>query len=433
MTLVRKITAAFFTAVLIILCSTSVSAIPPASFDIVPKLWAVSVSNTSISLKWTPRPGASMYKVYRSCQGTADYKQIASTYGTTFIDRGLSPSNSYGYFVRAYTKYGQAVDSIKVSAVTQESKTVLGFTTKYYPGDNSSYNSLLRNSSMIDEIATYTYTTDDFGNLTGTAPSSELLYASKQGINAYALVTNNFSGSTAKALLESPTNRGRLINNILSALKNNDYKGVNIDFEGIYYYDRGYFTTFMRELYNTLHPLEYKTTVDVPAKTWDNPNNGWSGAYDYHQIQSCADKVIIMSYDEHYSGGDPGPIASIGWVRDVANYSVTQIPGEKILLGTAAYGYDWSSRGTTACTIDGINNLASYYGKDILWDSVSMTPYFNYTDTGGIRHAVWFENSVSLSYKLDIVNDLNLSGIAIWKLGLENSSYWNTIKTKLSK
>lgn len=48
-----------------------------------------------------------------------------------------------------------------------------------------------------------------------------------------------------------------------------------------------------------------------------------------------------MTYDEHYPGGSPGPIASIGWVNNVVKYATTVIPKEKIYLGLAAYGYDW--------------------------------------------------------------------------------------------
>lgn len=313
------------------------------------------------------------------------------------------------------------------------SKIVLGYTTYYYAGDSSSYNSLLAHSTSIDEIATQTYSTDAVGTITGLIPSSQLSYANNNGIKALAMITNNFDGNIAKTLLENSANRKNLINNILSSIKTNNYKGVNIDLEGIYYYDRIYFSQFMKELYTVLHPLGYYVSAAVPAKTYDNTTEGWSGAYDYAQIAANCDQIVIMTYDEHYPGGTPGAIASIGWVQKVVNYAVTVIPKEKILLGTAAYGYDWSSNGTKAYSINGIYNLASANAAQIQWDSVSQTPYFNYTDNSGIKHSVWFENGTSVGYKLDIVNNNNLAGIAIWRLGLENSDYWTSINTKLNK
>jgi Predicted glycosyl hydrolase len=100
---------------------------------------------------------------------------------------------------------------------------------------------------------------------------------------------------------------------------------------------------------------------------------------------------------------------------------------------TDAYGYDWSSNGTKAYGISGIYNLASTYRAIIKWDSVSQSPYFTYTDASGISHTVWFENAQSLNYKLDLVNSYNLSGIAIWRLGLENADYWTNIKMKFNR
>lgn len=322
-----------------------------------------------------------------------------------------------------------------VKSIVSPSKSVLGYTTYYYPGDNSSYNSLSNYSNYIDEIATDTYSTDGLGNITGYVPSKQLSYANSNNITAYAMVSNYFDGKITKSLLESSENRQRLINNILNSLKQNNYKGVNIDLEGIYSYDRSQFTDFMTELYNTLHPQGLMVTVAVPAKTVDNPSDGWSGAYDYAQIGKYSDKVIIMAYDDHWAGGDPGSIASIGWVQKVVDYTVKVIPKEKVVLGLAAYAYDWPSTGARAdsYSISEAYSVASQNGATIKWDSVSKSSYYNYTDSSGVYHTVWFEDSTSIGYKLDIVNNYDLSGVSVWRLGLENSDYWKVIGTKLNR
>lgn len=400
---------------------------------------ASTISNSEIDLSWQAVSGASGYKVYRATPNDSNYTLLSTITSNTFKSTGLNSSTTYWYFVRAYNSYGTSLDSTHVKAVTStpvvvsSSKQVLGFATYYYTGDTSSYNSLTANTSLINQIATDTYTTDSLGNISGTVPTSQITYANNNGIKTLAMITNNFSGSVAQTLLESSVNRQNLINNILTSLKTNSYKGVNIDLEGIYYYDRSYFVSFMSELYNTLKPQGFTVTVDLPAKTYDSTTDGWSGAFDYTQLSNYADQVVIMAYDEHYPGGTAGPIASIGWVQNVVNYSVTAIPRSKILLGVAAYGYDWSSNGTKAYSISQVNNLASTNGAQILWDSVSQSPYFSYTDSTGISHTVWFENSTSIGYKLDLVNNANLSGIGIWRLGLEDSNYWTTIKTKFNK
>lgn len=402
-------------------------------------LKAISITSSEIDISWTSSLYASGYKIYRATPNDSNYILLASTTSTTYKNIGLNSSTAYYYYVVAYNSYGSSGASTHINAVTlappaaASGKTVLGFATYYYSGDASSYNSMAANSTLINQIATNTYLADGLGNLSGLVPASQITYANSNGITPLAMIANNFSGDTAKTLLESSVNRQTLISNVTASLKANNYKGVNIDLEGIYYYDRSYFTAFMSELYNALKPLGYIVTIDLPAKTYDSTTDGWSGAFDYASLAKYCDYAVIMTYDEHYPGSTPGPVASIGWVQNVVKYAVTVIPGNKILLGTAAYGYDWSSNGTKAYSITACYNLASTYGAQILWDTASQCPYFTYTDASGINHTVWFENSTSLNYKLDIVNSSNLAGIGIWRLGLENSDYWAAIKTKFNK
>ncbi|OPZ89545.1 MAG: putative sporulation-specific glycosylase YdhD [Firmicutes bacterium ADurb.Bin419] len=314
---------------------------------------------------------------------------------------------------------------------TRAAKNVLGYTTYYYAGDKSSYDSMVNNKDSITEISTATHITDGYGNITGILPSEQISYANSVGINPTLLVGNNFSGEVAKTLLESSANRSKFITNLINILKANKYKGVNIDLEGIYSTNRNNYTTFLSEIYSVLKPQGYTVSVAVPAKTTDNPNYTWNYAYDYAGISNYADYILLMTYDEHYPGGTPGPVASIGWVTNVIKYATTVIPKEKIYLGLAAYGYDWSINGTNAYSINGCYNLAANNGAAILWDNTLKCPYFTYSDTNGVSHTVWFENSMSIGPKLDLVNQYDLAGIGIWRLGLENSDYWNVINAKI--
>ena len=414
---------------------TKLSVSPPAATT---SLTYSGITTSGVALSWQAVSGATGYKVYRATPNDSNYSLIATISTSSYINSGLASNTKYWYFVKAYNAYGTSPDSKHITITTLQAtlatkKLVLGFTTYYYSGDTSSYNSMVTNTSSLDEIATETYVTDSTGNISGLVPTNQIAYANSNGKKALAMITNNFDGNIAKALLESSTNRQALIKNILSAMMLNGYKGVNVDLEGVFYYDRSYLTTFMSELYSTLHSQGYYVTMAVPAKTTDGPALPWSGAFDYVALSNYTDQVVLMTYDEHYPGGTPGAIASIGWVENVIKYATTVIPKAKLLLGTAAYGYDWSSNGTKAYGISDIFKLASTYSSVINWDSVSQSPYFTYTDTSGILHTVWFEDAQSLNFKLNLVNSYNLSGIAIWRLGLENSEYWTSIKTKFNR
>ncbi|MBZ4662699.1 MAG: glycoside hydrolase family 18 [Caloramator sp.] len=396
------------------------------------------ITTNELTLTWTSSQGATGYKVFMATLNDSNYTQIATTSATSYKVTNLKPATVYWFFVRAYNTYGTSGDSAHIKVTTQNivinnQKQVIGFTTYYYSGDKSSYNSMVNNTSLLNTVITHTYTTDGLGNISGLVPTEQINYANNNGITPIAMVSNNFSGDIAKQLLENTQNRQALINNISNALKLNGYKGVNIDLEGVYYYNRSYLSTFMKELYTALKPQGYIIGISVPAKTYDSLTNSWTGAYDYAELSKYVDQFILMTYDEHYPGGTPGAIASIGWVQKVIDYTITVVPKEKIFLGLAAYGYDWSSNGTKAYSINGIYNIANSNNATILWDDISKSPYFNYTDVNGVAHSVWFENDKSIAYKLDLVNSYNLSGVAIWRLGLENTDYMNMIKAKFNK
>lgn len=420
----------------IVVAKPRVTGKPPAAPT---GLTASGITTSETTLSWTAVSGATGYKVFRATPNDSNYVQVATVSTNSYKNTGLTAATAYWYFVRAYNSYGTSVDSTHIKAATSSvvvqapGKLIFGYAVYYYSGDSSSYNSMVNNSLLINEIGTDTYKTDGLGNVTGLVPTNQLTYANSNNIKSLAMITNNFDGSIAKTLLESSANRQNLITNITAALKANGYKGVNVDLEGVYAADRSYYTTFISELYNALKPQGFMVTAAVPAKTYDSTTDGWSGAFDYAALSSYVDQLVLMTYDEHYPGGTAGPIASIGWVQKVINYAITVVPKEKLLLGTAAYGYDWSSNGTKAYSISQCNNLAATYGVQIQWDPVSQSPYFNYTDSTGIQHTVWFENGTSLGYKLDLVNTSNISGIAIWRLGLEDSNYWSTIKIKFNK
>lgn len=318
-------------------------------------------------------------------------------------------------------------------------KLILGYGTYYYSGDSTSYNSLIGHSTLINELATHTYIINNTGGIyiqdNGPFPQNQISYANGHGIKTLAVVRNEFNASVATSVLNNSTYRINLINSILNSIRSNSFKGVNVDFEMLKSSDREAYTSFMKELYTTLHPLGYLVSIALPAKTYDSSKAYWSYAYDYEKLGNYSDQVILMTYDEHYPGGAPGPIASISWVQQVVNYAVTVIPRSKLLLGLAAYGYDWPSNGgaTVSYSIQTANSIAAKYGAEVQWDSTAQVPYYRYTDYNQVTHSVYFENSTSIGYKLNIVNNSNLLGAAIWRLGLEDELYWTTIKTRLNK
>lgn len=312
------------------------------------------------------------------------------------------------------------------------SKIVLGYYTEDYPQDRLSYDSLNANATLIDAAAMFNYTFDENGYLSGQL-TNDTKYASQLGVTRLMLVhnyTGYINGKLAYNVLSSYKKRKNLEYSILYHVKKQGYQGVNIDIEGLPPAARGVYTAFLWELKQLFAPYGYILTVSVPAKTYDDPYNSWSGAYDYREIGKAADWVCLMTYDEHWSGGHPGPIASLPWVQRVLDYAITAMPRQKILMGIPVYGYDWSAAGTKTVRWRNAGALAARYGGGY-WDNYYCCPYFIYYDKDGQRHEVWYENKYSLKIKLDLAKNYGVAGIAFWRLGFEDESFWQTVVEKL--
>ncbi|QGG47147.1 glycosyl hydrolase family 18 domain protein [Heliorestis convoluta] len=311
-------------------------------------------------------------------------------------------------------------------------RKILGYYTVDYPGDKVSYNSLANYGDHFNAMSTFSYRVDGNGNLHGTAPTDGLTLAKSKGIETYALIHNyvyptGFDIDIASNLLSRPSARQNLINQLKQILPAHGYAGVNVDLEYIRATERPNYTQFIKELKEELGPLGYTVIVSVTGKTFDDRTSPWGGVFDFPALGEHADYVQIMTYDEHWFGGTPGPVASIGYVERALNYALSTIPKEKILLGIAAYGYDWYGSNTKVVNYHSVPKLLDQYNITPSWDDKAKSPYFFYTDERGLRHEVWYENPRSMAYKLELVNKHDLGGIGIWRLGFEDQSFWDEV------
>ena len=83
-------------------------------------------------------------------------------------------------------------------------------------------------------------------------------------------------------------------------------------------------------------------TIAVGAKSSD-VRTGWHGPYDYAALGRVTHYVVVMTYGYRTSlSRIPSSTSPIEWVEDVAAFSVSQIPSEKVLLGLGFWAYDWA-------------------------------------------------------------------------------------------
>ncbi len=296
---------------------------------------------------------------------------------------------------------------------------VLGYF--YDPGNEGSAAAMLKHYvPFLTGIIPFWYTINSAGVISGQTNPSVLQIAAKHNLWTFALVENMAGQSVFGPLLNSPANSDRAIENMLTLVEDNGYDGVNLDWEGIAPGEQNNFTAFVAHLSAVFHRHGYYVTLSLPAETGYEPDNSWTGAYNYAALAKSADLLMIMAYDEHYAGGSPGPIASPSWVKAVLNYTISVVPTNKVILGIPGYGYDWGGAGTVALSYSQAQSLEQQYtGKTDL-------NHFVYVQDGQV-HSVWFEDTQSLLSKINLVSDYGLRGIALWRLGIEDPKMWDIL------
>lgn len=235
------------------------------------------------------------------------------------------------------------------------------------------------------------------------------------------LTEQGFSPELVHQVLNNPAARTNLMNAIVSLISRKGYGGVNIDFEQVLEADRDLFTGFLRQLAERLKPAGLVMTVAVPAKT--SENIPWLRGYDYGGIGAVVDYMFIMAYDWHHAGSEPGAGAPITEVRKTVEFAVSRLPRSKIILGMPLYGYDWVipyRPGTAAKAISNQDAIttAMRYQSPIQYSTEAESPFFQYRDSQGITHQVWFEDVRSISAKMNLVRQYGLQGLGAWQLTL---------------
>ncbi|MBQ7950883.1 MAG: S-layer homology domain-containing protein [Clostridia bacterium] len=230
----------------------------------------------------------------------------------------------------------------------------------------------------------------------------------------------------------------KLATEIASAVQQYRLDGVNVDIENVTHEYRDQYTKLVRLLREKI-PKEKEVSVAVAA----NPNGwnlGWHGSYDYKALGEIADHLFIMAYDEHYNGGDAGPVASISFVEQSIQYALKHVQKEKIVLGVPFFGRIWSDDGTLrgmGITNKQIESALKKTGGISKVDaaSKSVTARFRVGTEHSITlngqklkpgyYTVWYDNSDTLKYKLSLVDKYGLKGAGSWSVGQETQDVWD--------
>lgn len=285
--------------------------------------------------------------------------------------------------------------------------------------------------SLLSTVAWFSLELDGAGQITdahGWPWTALVAEAHAHGVKVLVTATL-FSASAIDLLLASPGNRAAAIANLVAQVQAGGADGVSIDFEGVPHARKGDLVTFLGELRAAL-----AAALPDPVLTIATPAVDWGDAFDYDQLAANCDQLVVMAYGYHWSGSaTTGPVAPLGgwgtydvpWT--VNDYVGAGTPREKMLLGVPYYGYEWGTVSGAAGAATTGNGLARTYAQAAgdatlfgsMWDAPSSTPWMAYQDPTWFQ--TWYDDSVSLAAKYDLVQSEGLAGVSVWALGYDGA------------
>jgi spore germination protein len=235
----------------------------------------------------------------------------------------------------------------------------------------------------------------------------------------HLVVTCGSSALTYFTLMPGSSQRKNLIADLIDATKNFD--GLNIDFESIPPRSGEAFLSFLRELKAGL-PKDKIFSIALYARTKTIAND----VYDYEKIKPLVDKIFIMAYDERIGRDPPGPVSSIKWCRNVAEYAMRVIGNEKLIMGIPFYGRAWEEKNHHVALLYSSTEklIETYKVKEIRREN--GIPTFDYVANLNVK--VYYDDEHSISTRMEMYKSMKIKAIGFWRIGQETPKVWEIIQ-----
>ena len=312
--------------------------------------------------------------------------------------------------------------------ILSEAEQKIGFWQVTNQSANSSLAPLLGNTQGLTVLAPTWYALEgNEGGFRDLASAAAVSEAHAQGLSVWATVNNFDSGEVdEEAVLTKRSVREKLITSLVQSAESVGIDGLNIDFESIPESLGRDYVEFMRELSISCRNAGIVLSADCYV-----PYN-YNAYYDIEELGKYCDYVVIMCYDEHYSGSETaGSVSSITYVDRGIEEAAAVISNAQVIIALPFYTRVWitaadGSLRSEAMGIAAAQSWISQKGVNLSWDEETGQNYGSIEDADG-RKEIWMEDAESLALKLQHVREAGMGGTAYWKLGQEPAEIWNVI------
>ncbi len=296
-------------------------------------------------------------------------------------------------------------------------------------------------------------------------------------------------GDAMQTILSNSTTRIALEDEIAKLVADNNFDGIDIDFEAKKHETIDYFSTFLKGLYSRVGNKFVYCTIEARMPLEDRyqpgatiPPDATDYANDYNALNKYCDRVEIMAYDQstvdlrlNAARSAPyAPVADIGWVENVVSLASQSISKNKLIIGVPTYGYEYTvtplgGGGFQYQRLWAFNpnyaiQLAAQYGitpnrtsanelgftykqnnsalavgpsftnttetqtNDVPTTSVAQNDGSQLNTMQPFNYVTW-SDALAIKDKVDLAHRMGLRGVAVFSLGgAEDQAMWSILK-----
>jgi len=195
------------------------------------------------------------------------------------------------------------------------------------------------------------------------------------------------------------------------------YSGLVLDFESLNASDLPALLKVSRAIADSARAHRVGTiAMAIPATDM--------GAYPARPLLGIVDALVVMLYDEHWAGSEPGPIADPSWVRGALAARIAEAGPGRIVAALPAYGYRWrKGLPTESISFAEATSMARADRAPLQRDASSQFLH----SRGAKGSEIWVSDAKLLAALVRESKALGVNRFAIWRLGQEDPAIWSRV------
>ncbi len=244
-------------------------------------------------------------------------------------------------------------------------------------------------------------------------------------------------------IIAIPELRQAHIDYLVQTAKDNNWAGIELEYQQINPDLRTQFNDMVRELARRLHIEGKSLGIRVEPPTQIADDRWATGAFDWRALGAIADRLVVpvpSDVDAYQPNGSLAKLLSwaIGEVERYRLYvGLPALSRERIQSYVLYRPYDEILSAFGQVVVDGdaqvapdeplkvrLSGMTAWSG--LQYDEPTHAYWFTYRDPGDVEHLVQLEDPGSLAYKLALISNYRLRGVAVTESG-QHPGTWQVL------